>query len=66
MKKAFDIALIIVTILVVGFVGISLFAVSIMGKRANPKNHFQTEQKISDFDLEKGEGYKNNNDGRKD
>jgi len=40
-----------VTILVVGFVGISLFAVSIMGKRANPKNDFQTEQKTSDFDL---------------
>uniref|UniRef100_UPI00054D2DA9 hypothetical protein n=1 Tax=Altibacter lentus TaxID=1223410 RepID=UPI00054D2DA9 len=53
LKKTFDIALIIVTILVVGFVGISLFGVSIMGKRANTKNDFQTEQKTSDFDLKK-------------
>ncbi len=41
------------TILVVGFVGILLFGVSIMGKRANPTNEFQAEQKISDFDLKR-------------
>ena len=51
LKKTFDIALIIVTILVVGFVGVSLFAVSTMGKRANPQNEFLTEQKFSDFNL---------------
>ena len=39
------------TILVVTFVGVSIFGVSIMGKRANPKNELQTEQKISNFNL---------------
>lgn len=64
MKKAFDIVLVIVAVLVLGFVGISIFAVSIMGKRSSPNDEFQAEQKISDSDLEKGGRLQNNNNGQ--
>ena len=44
MKRIFEIALIIVAIIIVGFVGLSIFTVSIMGKSAEQNIQYQSEK----------------------